>query len=174
MLTIIKNRVFKRLFQSKKYAQTRPRQTIQWDTIKSIGFLLDGSDPIQLRLLLNKLDTYKTDGKKITMLGYVKKLPPFEDENIKWITKKSLSWAGIPKMHMIKDFIEKDFDILVNTSLESIRPLEFVSAFSNAKLRIGVYSENKTYCYDFMMHLDANADTYTYLDQVEHYLKLLK
>lgn len=173
MFTPIKNKVFQRLFQSKKYAQNRQRKTLQWKDVKTIGFLLDGSDPIQLRLLLNKLYGYKSEGKKIEMIGYVKKLPPFEEENIKWITKKDLSWAGIPKMNAIKDFIEKDFDILINTSLESIRPLEFISAFSNAKLRIGVFSENKTYCYDFMMHIDSHTDTFNYLEQVEHYLKLL-
>lgn len=174
MLTSVKNRIFQRLFQSKKYAHNRQRKTINWNQIKTIGFLIDGSDPVQLRLLLNKLYAYKSEGKKIELLGFVKKLPPFENENIKWVTKKDLSWAGIPKMKSIQDFIEKDFDIVINTSILSTRPLEFISAFSNAKLRIGVFSENKTYCYDFMMHLDAHDDTFSYLDQVEHYLKLLK
>ncbi len=174
MFTAIKNKVFQRVFHSKKYAHTRQRQTLSWQEVKTIGFLLDGSDPVQLRLLLNRLYNYTAEGKKIEMIGYVKKLPPFEEEQIKWITKKDLSWAGIPGMKSIKEFIEKDFDIVINTSLVSIRPLEFISAFSNAKLRIGVYAENKTYCYDFMLHMDAHADAFNYLDQVEHYLKLLK
>lgn len=173
MLSFIKDKVFNRYIQSKSYAHNKSRKTLNWNEIKTIGFLIDGSDPIQLRLLLNRLYDYSAQGKKIEFLGYVKKLPPFEEENIKWITKKDLSWAGIPKSQVIKDFIEKEFDVLINTHITSERPLEFIAAFSNAKLRIGAYAEKNTPCYDFMMQLADGADANVYMDQVEHYLKML-
>ncbi|MFN0274229.1 MAG: DUF6913 domain-containing protein [Chitinophagales bacterium] len=174
MLKRIKNSLFGRFVRSKPYTDTHKRRAVNWNNMKTIAFLLDGSDPIALRHLLNRLNKYEGQGKKITFIGYVKKLPPFQDEQIKWITQKDLNWIGIPKMHNIKFFIERDFDILVNTSLKSIRPLEFVSTYSKAHLRIGLFEDNKTYCYDFMLRLLPGETVDDYLDQVEHYLKMLK
>lgn len=170
----LKNLLFGRFIRSKPYTDTHKRNIQNFDEIKSMAFLLDGSDPVELRELLNRLHTYLDIGKKVFFLGYVKKLPPFENEQITWITKKDLNWIGIPKVGKIKSFIERDFDVLINTSLSTIRPLEYVSTYSKAKLRIGKFDDKKTYCYDFMLHLDNNANVMGYLDQVERYLKMLK
>ncbi|MBC8172570.1 MAG: hypothetical protein H7X71_01575 [Chitinophagales bacterium] len=174
MLKAVKNKLFGRFIRSKLYTDTQGRKTIHWNNIKTIAFLVDGTNPIALRLLLNRLYDYEKQGKKVSFLGYVRKSPPFPDEQIKWITKKDMNWIGIPKLSHIKWFIERDFDVLVNTSLSSIRPLEFVSTYSKSKLRIGMYDERKTYCYDFMMRLLPGETVDSYLDQVEHYLKMLK
>lgn len=139
-----------------------------------MGFLVDGSDPLALRQLLNRLYSYEKEGKKLTLIGYVKKLPPFQDEHIKWITKKDLSWVGIPKMSGIKFFLERQFDVLINTSLRNIRPLEFVSTYSKAGLRIGLYDEKRIHSYDFMLRLLPGETVDDLLNQAEHYLKMLK
>ena len=170
----IKNKLFGRFIRSKPYTDTHRRNLKNYDDIKSMAFLLDGSDPLALRELLNKIYAFRENGKKISFLGYVKKLPPFEDEQILWITRKDMNWIGIPKASKIKSFIEKEFDVLINTSLSTIRPLEYVSTYSKAALRIGRFDEKKTYCYDFMMHLDNNENVFGYLEQVERYLKMLK
>ncbi len=173
MLRQIKNKAFGRFVRSKPYTDTHKRKTLHWKNIKTMGFLIDGSDHVVLRLLLNRLNNYEKEGKRVEFLGYVKKLPPFEDGNIKWITNKDLSWIGIPKMEKIKTFIEKRFDVLINTSLKSVRPLEFISTYSKADLRIGLYDEKKTFSYDFMMHLNPGASMDDYLDQIERYLKMI-
>ncbi|MFI5170827.1 MAG: DUF6913 domain-containing protein [Chitinophagales bacterium] len=172
MIRKIKNRLFGRFVNSKKYTDTHVRKALDYDHIKSMAFLVEGSDPIALRELLNHLNKFEKDGKKVTYLGYVKKFPPFEDE-ITWITKKDLSWIGIPTTKKIKHFIEKEFDVLINTSMKTIRPLEYVSTYSKAGLRIGKFDDNKTFCYDFMMNMDDN-NVITYLEQVERYLRMLK
>ncbi|HMX05825.1 MAG TPA: hypothetical protein PKE14_14215, partial [Chitinophagales bacterium] len=82
-------------------------------------------------------------------------------------------WIGIPKMFRIKHFIEKEFDVLINTAMKSNRPLEYVSTYSKAKLRIGKYDQQKTFAYDFMMQTE-NEDVFSYLAQVEHYLRMVK
>ena len=174
MLKGIKNRAFGKFVRSKKYTDTHERKVRDYSAIKSMAFLLDGSDPVALRTILNKLYPYRNQGKKLSFFGYVKKLPPFQEEGIVWITRKDLSWIGIPKVQKIRSFIEKDFDVLINTAMKSIRPLEYVSTYSKAGLRIGMFDEKKTFCYDMMMHLNGNNNSENYLDQVDHYLKMLK
>lgn len=168
----IKNILFGRFIRSKPYTDTQERTAIPYDKIKTMAFLVDGSDPIALRELLNYLHRYADEGKKITIFGYVKKLPPFEEEII-WITAKDKNWIGIPKMFRIKHFIEREFDVLINTSMKTNRPLEYVSTYSKAKLRIGRYDQQKTFAYDFMMQTQ-NDDVFSYLAQVEHYLRMVR
>lgn len=143
-----------------------------YDKIKTMAFLVDGTDPIALRQLLNYIDRYRAEGKKITVFGYVKKLPPF-DEDIIWITAKDKNWIGIPKINRIKHFIEREFDVLINTSMTTNRPLEYVSTYSKAKLRIGRFDQHKTFAYDFMMQIN-DEDVFSYLAQVEHYLRMVR
>jgi len=174
MIKNIKNKFFGRFINSKPYTDTHARSVKTYDQVKTMAFLLDGSDPIALRELLNHLDKYRKDGKKLSFLGYVKKLPPFDQDQIVWLTRKDMNWLGMPKATQIKSFIEKNFDVLINTTLNTIRPLEYVSTYSKAALRIGRFDEKKTYCYDFMMHLDGPASVYDYLSQVDRYLKMVK
>lgn len=173
MIRLIKNNLFGKYIRSKKYTDTHPRATRSYDEIKQMAFLLDGSDPIALRLLLNRIAQYRKQGIKISLLGYVRKLPPFQEEGIRWITKKDLSWIGIPKTRGIKHFIEQRFDVLINTAMQSLRPLEYISTYSKAALRIGKFSASKTYCYDFMLHFEGQ-DAEAFLDQVDHYLQMVK
>ena len=173
MIKSIKNILFGRFIRSKPYTDTYERKTKEYAKIKTMAFLVDGSDPIALRELINYLRKYIDEGKKISFIGYVKKLPPFEDEDIIWVTNKDMNWIGIPKMQKIKHFIEKDFDVLINTSMQVNRPLEYISTYSKAALRIGKFDPKKTYCYDFMMRIEHD-NIYAYLEQVEHYLKMVK
>ncbi len=168
----IKNILFGRFVRSKPYTDTGLRRAIPYEEIKSMAFLVDGSDPIAGRQLLNYIDRYSSEGKKITILGYVKKLPPFEEEII-WLTAKDKNWIGIPKIARFRHFVEKDFDVLINTCMETNRPLEYISTYSKAKLRIGRFDQQKTYAYDFMMQT-ADDDVYKYLAQVEHYLRMVR
>lgn len=168
----IKNILFGRFIRSKPYTDTQTRTALPYDRIKTMAFLVDGSDPIALRQLLNYIERYRDEGKKVTVLGYVKKFPPFE-EDIVWITAKDKNWIGIPKMFRIKHFIEKEYDVLINTSMVTNRPLEYISTYSNAKLRIGRYNSDKTYAYDFMMQTESD-DVFNYLAQVEHYLRMVR
>lgn len=166
MIKRIKNKLFGRIINSKRYTDTHVRKILEYDRIKTMAFLVDGSDPLALRELLNNLHRFEKDGKKISYLGYVKKLPPFENEEIFWITRKDLNWIGIPTTKKIKHFIEREFDVIINTSMKTIRPLEYVSTYSKAGLRIGKFDDKKTFCYDFMMHTNNN-DVNEYLGRLK-------
>ncbi len=102
VLKSIKNQLLNRVIRSKPYPDTHLRKLIPYESIKSMAFLIDGSDHIALRLLLNRLSKYRSDGKRVSFFGYVKKFPPFEDEGILWLTKKDLNWIGTPKSSQIK------------------------------------------------------------------------
>ncbi|MEZ5014246.1 MAG: hypothetical protein R2794_08140 [Chitinophagales bacterium] len=63
MFRWLKNILFGRFIRSKPYTDTHARNTIPYAEIRSIGFLVDGSDPIALRELLNGLKNMRSKGK---------------------------------------------------------------------------------------------------------------
>lgn len=154
----------------KGVAEIRERTLINWKQIQSIAFLVDGSAPEELRLLLNRINTYSLQGKKVHLYGYVKKFPPFDQEGIYWFTNKELNWAGLPGSGILKAFNMQTYDLLINTADNKVRPLHYLAAQSHAKLRIGPYSEEWKAYYDFMIIQDKKSTTNDLLDQAEYYL----
>ncbi len=86
----------------------------------------------------------------------------FEDEEPKQyssntITKKDLNWLGLPKSGIIDSFIQTDFDLLFNVALEQNLVLDYVTALSRAKFKIG-WSEKTDHFFDLNINISANPD----------------
>ena len=58
MIKSIKNILFGRFIRSKPYTDTYEQKTKEYAKIKTMAFLVDGSDPIALRELINYLHKY--------------------------------------------------------------------------------------------------------------------
>ena len=156
--------------RKKSYAGSRNRKITNWAEVKSIAFLVDGHDPAALRMLLNQLHAYAQKGKKVHIFGYVKKLPPFEEDGIYWFTNKDLNWAGLPKPSVLKALNIQTYDLLINTAEIKVSTLHYLSALSHATLRIGPYAEEWAECYDFMIIQDPGETVPELLKKAEYYL----
>ena len=67
------------------------------------------------------------------------------------------------------DFIEKEFDILIDTSLNQIITFHYLVALSKAKMKVGKYSNRYDY-YDFVIDVGNNDDFAYFVNQIKHYL----
>jgi len=71
----------------------------------------------------------------------------------------------------VNEFIYIKFDILINLCSTDSLPLEYISAVSSSKFRIGRYDREKTYCYDFMINNERNASLDEFILEVDHFLE---
>jgi hypothetical protein len=108
----------------------------------------------------------------------------------KFFCYKDLNWYFKPNEDSVKDFVNKEFDILIDLNLEENLSVRFVIAESVALFKTGRYSEIEPNYYDLMINvqdkkqMDKNEDdeeTFEQinplrelLDQTEYYLKMLK
>lgn len=85
---------------------------------------------------------------------------------------KDLNWYGKPDKTFIPDFVSEKFDILINLSLGDHFPLLYLTALSNAGMKIGRFDEKYQEFFDMMIHTTPETTLKEFMDQILYYLKM--
>ena len=144
---------------------------------KRIGILYTLDDVPEYETVSEFVTSLQHDHKEVKALGFVKNkilvsrfLPKLSYD---FFSKKDLNWFFKPIHAKVRDFIEKDFDLLIDLSLKDSLPLKFIAGLSVAYCRIGRYSEENAACYDLMMDLNKPLSLEEYISQIIHYLTVI-
>ncbi|MCS6916066.1 MAG: hypothetical protein RMK52_00020 [Chitinophagales bacterium] len=149
------------------------RCTVRLADAQDIGILFDASDPERVAAVSQFADHLRKEQKKTTLLGFYNQSKQAINFNFAYFNRKNLNWYLAPTGILVKEFMERPFDILINAYLPENLPLEYVSALSQARFRIGAYGKNKTYAYDFMVDMKEDPNLTVLLQQYRHYLEML-
>jgi hypothetical protein len=95
-----------------------------------------------------------------------------EADNNSMITVKDLNWLGFPRGGNIDTFIQTDFDILLNTTVESNFAMDVITALSAASFKIG-WDHEKLGFFDLSIDVSKNPDALYLAEQQIFYLKQL-
>lgn len=142
--------------------------------VQTIGILFDADREDERAVVLDYSKRLQRDHrKKVTLLGYrdVKELSG--EEPYPCFCKKDLDWSQTPKGEQVEEFIRASFDWLLALHMHDCPPLEYLSAASAARFRIGHYREGKTDFYDWMLHGEAHQLP-EFLKQLEKYRTKIK
>lgn len=101
-----------------------------------------------------------------------KEIPHYHIHRLKYdyFHKGELNFWYEPNCDQVKNFVVKDFDILINLERNPSLPLEFIQAESNAKLKVGYFQEGEEDLYDIMLDLPEQVTFDEYIKQINHYL----
>ena len=145
---------------------------------KRIGILYTLDDVPDYERVSEFVSLLQGDHKEVKALGFVKNrnlvqrfLPKLSYD---FFSKRDLTWFYKPIHKQVKDFIEKEFDLLIDLSLQDNFPLKYISGLSNALCRVGKFSDKNTEYYDLMIDLKPSMTSEEYLGQVQHYLTVIK
>jgi len=86
------------------------------------------------------------------------------------ITAKDVSWKFQPQKAFVKEFIDTEYDILIDLSLNDHLPLLYCAALSKAGLKVGRFQEDHELFYDLMIHAGPDETIDSFAKQVIHYL----
>jgi len=86
------------------------------------------------------------------------------------ITGKDVNWRLQPQKPFIEEFINTEYDILIDLSLEDHQPLLYCAALSKAGLKVGRFQEDHELYYDLMIHTGPDETIDSFATQVIHYL----
>lgn len=95
--------------------------------------------------------------------------PPSESNSL---TVVDLNWWGIPKAEKVGDFITIEFDLLLNIALKPNFSVDYVTALSKSKFKIGSSASNENY-FDLNIKIDENRDAMYLAKQQIFYLAQL-
>lgn len=154
----------------------RTRESHNFETAKTAGILFTPADQTsfeQIKHFLTYLGNFKL---QIYVLGYIdaKTIPEsfLFWKGINLFSRKELTWSMAPKTPLVNDFIEKQFDILLDLSLKDFYPVEYIARLSKAKFKVGRYTERHN-GYDLMFDIKPDNTLEEYLEYIKTYLNLI-
>jgi len=150
---------------------------INMDEAENIGILFEGTNESFNDIIHSYIKKLHKNKKEVHVLAYWSKkdIPdnPLKRLEINYFTKRDLNFKLIPNLQFVKNFINKDFDILISVNAENSFPLKYISALSNATMRIGAYQKDSTPFYDLMVNQKDNENIKEYFNQIDHYLNII-
>jgi len=164
-------------FKKEKMKTECHRQMTNLQDAKRIGILYTLEEMPDYERVSDFVALLQGDHKEVKALGFVKNknlvqrfLPKLSFD---YFSKRDLTWFYKPIHTQVRDFIEKEFDLLIDLSLHDSFPLKYIAGLSNALLRVGKFSEENTAYYDLMIDTKASMTSDEYLGQIQHYLTII-
>ena len=145
-----------------------------FENSKSIGIIFDASQKDDLELATRYVKYLKDHKKRIKAIGFFqgKTIPDMVYSKLEfdYFTKKDLNWYFKPTPGFIEQFINEDFDILIDLNLDLAFPLEYISCLSKAKFKIGKYREKENH-YDLMINVPDEKGIKYFLRNLDLYIQ---
>ena len=155
----------------------RERKLTNLQEAKKIGILYNLDTVPDYEIVSEFVTQLQHERKEVKALGYVKNknlvsrfLPKLSYD---FFSRKDVNWFYMPGQAKVRDFIAKEFDLLIDLSLKDNLPLKYIAGLSMSLCRIGRFSEKNTDCYDFMIDIPPAASLKEYILQITHYLNLI-
>jgi len=155
----------------------RDSKAVGFSEATKIGILYDASKEDDYLLVKKLVQEIRDEHKDVLALGYInaKNLPRnrYIKLGLDFFTKKQLNWYKKPVGLTATNFINENFDVLINLNIEKVYPLRYLAAATKASFKIGRYnSGNQGYC-DFMVKAERRSGLEDLIKQTMHYLKII-
>jgi hypothetical protein len=145
--------------------------------IKTVGIIFGASDPEDYELVKRYVIYLREHAKKVKVLGFfsTKEIPTLTYSKLEYdfFSRKELNWYGKPESHIIHNFINEEYDLLIDLNIHDHFPLKYISALSKAKFKVGKYKEEDESIFDMMIDSDNTQKLKYFLRQVDTYIGML-
>jgi hypothetical protein len=167
-----------RFMKEMKRVKRKP-EVVSFDEAVKIGLLYDATDERDSEVVKNYVKNVRANYKKdIIAMGYIDRKTPLKSQyaqfGLDFFTRKDLNFQMIPVNPIVNNFINEKFDILINLNSGNCFPLQYISAMSQARFRVGRYSNGNTVFFDLMIKLKGEPAIRTVIEEIEHFLRLIK
>jgi hypothetical protein len=165
----------------KKELVANPRKAFlnkfNFDQVRTVGMLFDASNPEDYELVKRYVVYLREHAKKVKVLGYFssKKIPAYTYSKLEYdfFSSKEVNWFGKPTTHIIDNFMEEEYDLLIDLNIHDHFPLKYISALSKAKFKVGKFKEEDESIYDMMIDADNTQTLKYFLRQIDTYITML-
>ena len=166
------------LLQKEIRNSSRQTSVISFNDAKTIGIIYDATADQDYELIKNYVKDLRGHSKEVIALGYYnrKELPGtrFMKLGLDFFTQKALNWKMKPNHPIVNNFMTREFDILICMNLDRSIPIRYISSLTKARFKIGKYDPVCSRIFDFMIKVEDKPDLKIMIEQVNHYLKLIR
>jgi hypothetical protein len=145
-------------------------------TARSVGVLLHAPSEEHVGNASELVAFLTEKNMEVCLLVYYpeKDLPQrlISQENVNVFSRKEINWFGKPMALFVGEFLNMDFDILIDLSMQESFPIHWIASLSVAKFKVGnlSYEGNP---YDLVISTKQEEGLDFYIKQIKHYLNLI-
>jgi hypothetical protein len=173
----IKNRIGRWQLAREAY-QKKAGKLIPFDKMDEVGILYNAEGESNERIVQEYANELRANGKKVFLMGYVneKNLPSNKKFvlNSEFFWREKLNSTNLPDKGKIGNFLEIEFDLLLNLYTEPLLPLQAMAVYSKAKYKAGAHIANSLKYSDTMIDVGTNQDLRFLIEQIDFYLKAIR
>jgi hypothetical protein len=164
------NRERKRLFRNVK--------SFSIDSASTIGIIYDATNRNDAETIKKFVQYLKEELKEVLALGFIDSKDSSDivsaHLNYVYFDRRDLSKRMIPNGHEVANFTNKPFSILIDLNLKDNFPIEYISALSQAKFKVGAAGAYRDDVCDLIIDVAQNNNLEYFIIQLKHYLKMIK
>ncbi len=181
-MSIIKNiklKIANKLLTAEFKAGQKQREGIKFNfnNIKTVGILFDATNVADFELVKQYVVYLREHSKKVKVLGYfnTKTIPTLTYSKLEYdfFSSKEVNWLHKPMTAVATNFINEEFDLLIDLNVKDHFPLKYIASLSKAKFKVGKFIENEIDIYDMMIDADNTQTLKYFLRQVDTYITML-
>lgn len=154
-----------------KNKNTANRFPVSLHDAKNIGILFPAEDIPQNDIIMSFAQQLKSLQKDVQLLGYMPKREFGFQYPFPFISDKDTNWYGKPGGGTSGYFTRSPFDLMINFCTEECLPLEYISAVSAAKFRIGFNKDIHNANYDLILISNEKSNISNLISNLEKYLR---
>ncbi|MDY8138271.1 DUF6913 domain-containing protein [Aquimarina sp. 2201CG5-10] len=141
--------------------------------LKTLAVLIDASQSVNVLSLVKLANELGVKSDRLKVMGYKEDQKEItDDKDAAYYNDKSFGVNGGVKSSSLQEFIKKDYDVLISFYTENKIELNYVAAFSKAKLKVG-FAEVDNRINDLIIG-SAMDDTNLFIAELKKYLKILQ
>lgn len=174
LLEKLKDLAFEKHLKKEVLQYQREHRPFNVDAVATVGILYYFTDEETDKLINGFVNELREDNRKVTVIGYFgnKYIPHYSNQKLTWfiLNSKSVNWFNKPRAPFVYSFCEQEFDLMIDLTMEDIKPLMYVGALSRAHFKAGRYTERNAMYYDLMIHTEQVETLPEFIQHVRHYI----
>ncbi len=155
----------------------RTKMFVNMQDARSVGIVFDATQGSNFDLVKKYIVYLKEMKKRVKAIGFYdqKVLPTMAYSKLEYdfFCQKDLSWYNVPKNVYVKNFIQDDYDILLDLNLNDLFPLRYISTMSKAKFKVGKKSNRNNSIFDLMIETADGKGLKYFLKNIDTYLFII-
>jgi hypothetical protein len=154
---------------------SRKNHSVSWSHAKNIGILLIIHNQKELLEVEKLAEDLRNENKNVNLLVYRtdRTLVKPQNTNIQFLSDEDIEWNYIPKKEKIINFVNHEFDMLINLCTEICFPLIYITALSKSLFKVGAYNPKQTAIFDFMIATEQHSLS-GFSSELKYYLNKIK
>ncbi|WP_234424339.1 hypothetical protein [Aquimarina sp. Aq107] len=167
----LKRNALKKSIES--HIKSRKSRAKEVSGIKSLAVLIDASQSVNVLSLVKLANELGVKSDRLKVMGYKEDQKEIsDDKDAAYYNDKSFGVGGAVKSNSLKDFINEEYDVLINFYSESKQELDYVAAASKAKFKVG-FAEIDNRINDLVIG-SADQNINLFISELKKYLKILQ